>query len=245
MKTPHDQIDALTMAGLSKREAMIWIVLSEKEPMHISQLAKTCDLHRPAVYLALESLHKQGLVKEQKIGQRIHYKATGSHLIEKKRALRDKAFAAQIAKQKQQEPTSMPEDIQIFRGKDIARVWNMVANSPKGSIVYRYDGYPASMDIGSLATQAYRDAMAKQRIERFVITNQALRKKAYQRRIECASRMFPGKFHAFEQGVTIFVFDGKIALVDLKNQSAYVILNPALAAYQVRVFKYLFQSLAE
>lgn len=245
MNTSQAQIDVLTMAGLTKREAAIWLALSGKGPMHISQLAKACSLHRPAVYLALESLRKQGLIKEQKIGLRIHYKATGAHLIEKKRALRDKAFAAQIAKQKQQERAPMPEDIQVFRGKHIAQVWNLVANSPKGTIVYRYDGYPASMDISSLATPAYRQAMAKQRIERFVVTNQALRKKAYQRRIECASRMFPGKFHAFEQGVTIFVFDGRIALVDLKNESAYVVLNPALAAYQVMVFKFLFQSLVE
>lgn len=245
MGVSKKDLEAIRLAGLEEREAHVWAVLSMKGPHHITGISRETGLHRPAVYGIVEKLARQGLVKEKKVGRRTQYATTGAAPLARRRQARDAVFARQYVAWERKNVPALPEDVQVWRGSGLRHVWDEIAALPKGTVVSRYDGYPASLGVEAYATPEYREAMAKQRIERFVITNHALRNKVFQKRIECASRKLPQKAGPFEHGITIFIYLDKVAYVDLVSQSAYIIKNAPLAAYQAQVFSFLFQALPD
>ncbi len=237
---------ALTVAGLSSREAYVWHVLATHGSMNISELARATHLHRPAMYGLLPGLINNGLVKEVKGKRRVTYRATGTRALEAFRSARDKAFATHLKKLKKTEPVvaDVSNDVVVYHGKNIRHVWEEVlAGSARGKVFYRYDGYAAGTPIRSYFPVEYYEAIEKKSTDRFVITNQALRQSPYKKRIECASRMLPASFDKFEQGVTQFIFGDMLALVDLTTETGYVIKNVALAKYHATLFRYLYQQL--
>jgi len=238
-------IEALRIAGVSEREARVWHVLSTEGPLNISQLSRATDLHRPALYALLPQLIEKKLVKEVKGKRRVAYVTTGAAALEAWRAQHDRAFAKQIeALKKQEGGQQLSHEIQEFHGKDISKVWEVILKDlPKRAVFFRYDGYSHTIPIKTYIAKGYYEEIQEKGLERFVITNQGLRTSPYKKRIECASRMLPGSFDAFEYGMTQFICGNKIAMVDFTTESAYVITNAALAKYHARLFQYLYRSL--
>ncbi len=236
---------ALRTSGLPEREAAVWYVLATQGPLHVTELSERTKLHRPAVYAQLAALLKKGLVSIAKGAGRRRYQSTGVTRLAAWSAEQGRQFMAPLARLQKEEAQAMPEEIRVYRGKELRRVWEDLAKSPKKTLFYRYDGYPASIDVGKYVPQAYIDSLTSHGLERFVITNQALRKRAFVKRVECASRMLPGGFDAFEDGITHFIYGDTMALVDLKNEIAFVIKNAALAAYHRKVFRFLYRGLGE
>lgn len=239
--------DGLLLTGLAPREATLWQALATKGPMNVSQLARVSSLHRPAIYALIPKLLEKNLIKEVKDKRRIAYATTGVAMLEAWRATHDRAFAAQLEVLKKQEGGErLSHEIQEFHGKEISKVWDVILKDfPKRSVFFRYDGYSPSTPIRTYIAKGYYDEITHKNLERFVITNKGLRTAPYKKRIECASRMLPGSFDAFEQGVTQFICGNKIALIDFTTESAYVITNAALAQYHARLFQYLYRSLPE
>ncbi len=243
---PHfSSIEALTASGLSERDAALWLALSTYGPMNISQLARATRLHRPAIYKLLPSLIKSHLVKELKENRRVRYQSTGIEALTRFRASRDTAFATELKKLGQKEKKhDLSDTVRVYHGKEMQHVWeDVVATTPKASVFLRYDGYTPSTKVKEYIPADYFKGIEHKHIDRFVITNGALRKSAYKKRLECASRVLPETFDAFEQGVSQFVFGDKIALIDFTTETAIVIKNQALAKYHSRVFQYLYRSL--
>ncbi len=237
--------EALTLAGLTDREAHIWQVLTEAGPLNISQLAEMTQLHRPAVYALLPSLKAKGLLKEVKEKRRVLYRTTGVEVLKDRRASRDAVFAKQLKKLKKNDSTQdISDDVHVYHGKDMRRVWKEVLEwGMRGRVLYRYDGYGVGTQVGLYMPADYYKITEKKHLDRFVITNQALRASAYKKRLECASRVLPGSFDSFEQGVSQFIFGNKIALVDFKTETAFIIRNAVLAAYHAKLFQYLYRNL--
>ncbi len=240
-------IEGLKVAGLSEREARIWHALSIQGPLHISQIARETRLHRPAIYDTLPSLVEKKLVKQVQGIKRISYRTTGTHALEKWRASRDKAFALQLKKVKKYDlQDDVSDDVRVYHGKEMLKVWeDVLASTPKATTFFRYDGYTPSVSAQRYMPVGYYERIEHKRIDRFVITNSALRKSTYKKRLECASRMLPASFDPFEQGVSQFIFGNKIALIDFTTETAFVIKNAALAKYQAQVFQYLYRGLPE
>lgn len=240
-------INALMLAGLTEREASVWHTLSMHGPMNMSQISRAIHLHRPALYRLLPSLIEKKLVKEVRGTRRVSYRTTGTRALEALRAARDSGFAAELKKLKKHDiQTDVSDDVRVYHGKNMRRVWeDLLASTPKASVFFRYDGYAPPIHTKDYMPATYYQRIEYKRIDRFVITNAALRKSAYKKRLECASRMLPASFDAFEQGISQFVFGNKIALIDFTTETAFVIANKALAKYHTQLFKYIYQHLPE
>ena len=215
--------------------------------MNISQLARASRLHRPAIYELLPALIEKKLVKEVKTNKRIAYRSTGTQALETWRASRDHAYASELKKLKKNDiQADVSDDVRVYRGKEMRRVWeDVLASTPRASVFFRYDGYAPPIHTKEYMPADYYEKIEHKKIDRFVITNGALRKSAYKKRLECASRMLPASFDPFEQGVSQFIFGDKIALIDFKTETAFVITNKALAAFHTKVFQFLYRTLPE
>lgn len=233
--------------GLTDREVCVWQSLANGTSLNVSAISLQTGLHRPAVYACLASLTSKGLVKTVTDKRRVTYAFTGTTALEQWRASQEQAFSSTLERVKTLvPPQGMDATVQSYQGAHVYRVWDEVTKDlPKGSIFYRYDGYAPGQIDGDAVPAGYRDALAKKKLERFVITNGRLRASVYQRRIECASRMLPASFDAFEAGITQFVTPEALAFVDFQNQRAYVIKNAAVAKHHVKLFQYLYSILAE
>jgi sugar-specific transcriptional regulator TrmB len=236
---------ALKTSGLPEREALVWYVLATHEPLHITDISRIADLHRPAVYTQLEALIQKGLVEELEIPGRRRYRTTGTRKFTAWARAQERVFVDSLTRLQEEEGEPMPEEMRIYRGKEIRRVWEELAQSPKKTVFYRYDGYPGSLNIDRYIPKEYIEGLKSRGLERFVVTNQALRRRAYQKRVECASRVLPASFDPFEQGISQFIYSDKIALVDFSTETAFVIKNATLADFHRRLFKYLYHTLPE
>lgn len=249
MKSSVYTIESLTISGLSEREARIWHALACAKSMNISQIGQAAHLNRPAVYQHLPTLIKKGLVKKNTKNRRIVYQTTGVKALDTFRISRDIAYAKYVKKMKkttEDATASLGNEVRVYHGTEIKRVWEIIlAEMPKNGIFYRYDGYNSSVPMQIYLPKNYYETIEQKKLERFVITNEGLRKSPYKKKIQCASRMIPCSFDAFEQGISQFIFEDKIALIDFTTQIAYIIKNQALAAYHTRLFQFVFQNLKE
>lgn len=246
-KIPQDlpSREALKTSGLPEREILVWYALAKSGPAHITQIAERTKLHRPAIYAQLDTLIEKGLVKERVGTGRRYYQMTGIDVLLTWCKKQQGAFARSLAQLQKQVGPSLPEDVQIYRGKDIRKVWEELARSSKKTVFYRYDGYPATFFVDPYIPKEYIKSLQSHGLERFVITNRALRNRAYQKRVECASRVLPESFDSFEQGISQFIYRDKMAFIDFTTETAYVIQNKVLADFQRRLFKYLYHTLPQ
>ena len=242
----NSSFTSFSVPGLSDRESLIWHALSvESRPFLVTDIAKETGLHRPMVYQVLASLIEKGLIQTIPYEGRKFYGTTGPKSLEKFRAAHDQHFAKHLFSMKLVASALPTDEIRVYKGKEIQEVWNAVLASPKGTVFYRYDAYPASRSVTAFIPKEYYERLEKKKMERFVITNHALRSASYKKRIECASRVLPKSLDAFEQGVTQFIFGDTFALIDLNTKTAFVIHNPAIVAFQKQLFKGLFRLLKE
>jgi sugar-specific transcriptional regulator TrmB len=237
--------EALKASGLPERELLVWYVLAKNGPAHISQIAERAKLHRPAIYQQLSQLIEKGLVKERAGTGRRYYQSTGVNVLLSWCKKQQGSLAQSLAQLQKHEGPRLPEDVAVYRGKEIRKVWEELAASPKKTVFYRYDAYPASFFVDPYIPKEYIKSLQSRGLERFVITNRALRNRSYQKRFECASRVLPEAFDSYEQGISQFVYSDKIAFVDFTTETAYVIQNKVLADFQRRLFKYLYHTLPQ
>lgn len=240
------QADVLRASGLPEREALIWYTLSREGAQNISDLSALSGLNRPALYKLLPNLMKRGLVEKTRVGKRTHFVTTGKKVLKEWQNNQERRLDGKLAVLPETPRENMlPGDVLVYRGKHIRKVWEDVLCLPRGSVFYRYDGYPVGTPVEEYIPEGYGATIQKRNLERFVVTNDALRHSAFERRIECESRMLPKAFGEFDQGVSQFIYGDKIALVDFTTETAYVIVNKALAEYHRTLFRFLLKTLKE
>jgi DNA-binding transcriptional ArsR family regulator len=223
----------LPRLGLNETETKIWNALAHKSPLSIVELAGLAGKTRPTIYKYLDRLQKNGFILTAKKGKRIVY------------ALNKNKHPLDPPRNGEHHPPTDP-DIQVYRGKEIRRVWErLLEELPKKAIFYRYDGYGSSQSLVGIMPANNYQIIEDKKLERFVITNDALRRGVYKKRVECASRKLPASFDDFEQGITQFIFGDTIALVDLTKEVAFMIENKALAEYHRKLFQFLYHQLPE
>lgn len=227
------------LPGLSVREKKILDVLAKEGSLNISEIALQSGLHRPAVYACLKALDEKKLIRI---------------LVEKKRktyALRGKvALKAWTHSWQKAALQTIPffeaekeggREMKILRGKGLRTLWEQILQDvPKGGVFYRYDAYPRTVSPERYFPNHFYERMERKGIDRFVMTNVALRTSAYKKRVACASHVFPAAIDTFEQGVTQFVFADTIAFVDFTQEIAFVLKNKALAEFQRQLFRAMY-----
>ena len=230
--------------GLNAQEAVLWSELIQKGPLTISQLAVLSKCSRPTVYKYLQVFKERGLVSTQKRGKRRLFEASSLNAVERWYASRQRRGAKDVVEKKNEKKEG--SDVQIYRGRELSRVWEMVLDeTPKKGIFYRYDGYGKGVSVAEYIPQDNYARIEAKKVERFVITNQDLRKSSYKKRIECASRMLPLSAGEGEQGVPHILFGEKLAMRDKRNKIACVIHNKNIVEYHRELFKWTYRQLPE
>ncbi len=225
--------------GFNPHEAAIWrSLVDNRRPQTVTEIAKRSGETRPTVYKYLNKFHRLHLVVRTSAAGHIRTMTKKSHLFTIAPAL--------LSKRAVPVELSSNQEVQILKGKDLKKVWQILLEElPKKGIFYRYDDYSSHTAVSKHMPADFYKKIEKNKLERFVITNHGLRKGVYKKRLECASRMLPSMFDLFEQGVSEFVFNDTIMMVDFTTETAFIIKNTALAAYHRKRFEYLYAHLPE
>lgn len=65
----------LEYLGLSEKESLVYIELLKSDTLSGIEIARFADIKKATVYVVLESLIQKNLVREVKVGKRMHFKA--------------------------------------------------------------------------------------------------------------------------------------------------------------------------
>jgi len=233
----------LIQLGFTENEAKIYLGLVETGPITVAEIAKKTGLHRPAVYKTLPALQTRGLVTLTKKGARAFYVAEPPEKLETLLNETQIAFYNLIPELKAvYESQEKRPIVKFVEGKDgIAFVFDDLVKTLKhGEVFYRYS--PACEAHNEFLPKNYREIRDAKKLERFVITNpaQAAKKKP---RMERSIKVFPEKYGPFDQDITQVIYGDKVAFIDLKSQTALLVENPAMAEFQKRLFKMLYDFL--
>lgn len=233
----------LQRLGLSEHESRLYVGLIESGPSTIAAIAKKTGLHRPTVYSVVDDLIERGLVTPGQRGARTFFTAEPpeklQYLLED--AQRDLyqliPELKALVETKNKRPVS-----KLLEGKQgIAFVFDDLVKTLKhGDVFYRYSSARQSRD--AYLPKNYREIRDQKKLERFVITNptQAAGKGP---RMERAVKVVPEKYGLFDQDVTQVIYGNKVAFIDYNSETALLVENPALAAFQKNLFKMLYDKL--
>lgn len=245
MKNNKQEIASLRASGLSDREAVVWFAIAEIGAANISAIAAEAATNRPAVYAALEDLQEKGLVQQVMSGKRVHYQTTGKKTLQAWQKNTRTDLDQKLNQLPRNDNVGSLGDVVVLKGDQIAAIWEEISRLKRGSVVYRYDGYDVDQDTSQYKSNDWYEVIDRRNIDRFVITNRALRESAFKNRMECDSKIFPEKFDAFEHGAITWIYEDKIAHIDLKSEIAYVIKNATISSYHRRIFEYSYRNLTD
>ncbi len=232
----------LRTSGLDHRDAAVWLHLYKKSGSNVTQISKTIDLNRPAVYKSLRSLAEKGLVTETSRERRKTYMTTGVDKLVLWRKNNVDGWNHKIKTSKAGK-NLLCEDIIVLYGDEIKNIWEEISQLKKGSVVYRYDGYESLEDVQKFIPSNWYEFVDDRNIDRFVITNEVLRSQEYKNKIECESTFLENGFNSFEQGVVIWIYGPKVAYIDVYSEKAYIVKNRAIAEYHKQLFLYTYKKL--
>lgn len=237
--------ELLTQLGLSKHGAEIYLALLVGGAASVALLARNIGIERVLIYRTLPALIDMGLVGKVPRGKRIFYTARSPERIEELWAETEQAMKNAIPELSAlfSSHESRPNVIMLKGKKGIASVYeDILGTLPKGGVFYRYSSSKGPRERGEYIPKEYNARRDAKNIERFVITNRAsaLRKSP---RLERAMKIIPTGSDLFAYNITQLIYGPKIAFVDYNTETAIIIENPIIAAFQERLFKLLYQRL--
>lgn len=236
--------DLLVRAGLTRIEGMIYEALLQIGPCSISEICRATEFYRPTVYRALERLQKIHLVETIPFGKRRFFK-TGNPLVLKGILSRAENENDEVLDQVFKSLPAASGDLQELNGSEGLRAVldDVVKTLKKGDTFFRYSSRAPRGDVEKYIPKDYRQLLKDKKIEQFVITNEALRKRPHKNRMECASKGVPAKDDMFEYDVNVLVYGNKIAFVDFTQERAYILTNQRAADFHRAIFTLLYNRL--
>lgn len=235
----------LQSLGLHKDEIRLYLTLIEIPPATVSELARVTGIHRPLIYRALPALQEKGLVSTVIKGKHKRYDAEPPIRVGRLFKDLEQSFSRllpslEIAYEARENRPVM----KYYEGKDgIRRVFeDLLESLKKGDVFYRCSSRRNTEDGEKYLPKDYRERRDQKKLERFVITNEAT-SRVKKSRLERALKVIPGKYGLFEYDVTQLIYGPKIAFIDYGSQTATVIENPQMAAFQTHLFRVLYDQL--
>ncbi|MEI7741629.1 MAG: helix-turn-helix domain-containing protein [bacterium] len=241
MKKKH----VLSNLGLSKHEQTVYLALINFGPQKAAQIAKNTGLHRPTIYQMLPLLKNRGLISEAPKGkQRVYAAESPKKLDLLMKDFQDSfanllpdlehAFAGQNTK----------PILKVLEGKHgITWIWeDLVHSLKKDDVYYRYDS-KSGIEFGDkYLPRDYREVRNAKQLQRFVITSPTLAKQM-KPSLGRAVKIVPASFGKFDFGVSVIIYNNKVAYIDLNSETALLIENKAIADFQRVLFKILYDAL--
>ena len=110
----------------------------------------------------------------------------------------------------------------------------------KHDIYYRYHSIDTdNWTSGQYVTSRARQIRDAKELERYVITNEA-NKKRKANRLTRHVKVLPSKHDLFKHNVGQVMYGNKTAIIDYNSETATIIESEAITAFQIALFKSLF-----
>lgn len=235
----------LQQLGLSKNGALAYLALVDLGPATIARIAAESGVQRPLIYKVLPELFNMGLVAKAPRGKRMHYSALSPTKLRNLHRTLDVALDSALpALEKRYLASGERPHITYLEGRAgiVAVYEDIIETLPKGGIFYRYSSGSKAKKNEYYVPKDYRAKRDAKKLERYVITNkQTAAKKSS--RLERAVKIIPEGSDLFTYNITQLIYGNKVAFVDYNTESAIIIENPVIAAFQERLFKLLYQRL--
>jgi sugar-specific transcriptional regulator TrmB len=237
--------EILGSLGLRKDEIRLYLTLLEVPPATVSELARETGIHRPLIYRALPSLQEKGLISIVIKGKQKRYTAESPTRVEKLFRKLEQSFSVLLPALETSYTNREDRPVmKYYEGREgIRRVFDDLLDTlKKGEVFYRYSSRRATEDGEKYLPRNYRERRDQKQLERFVITNEATSREK-RKRLERALKVIPGKYGSFEYDVTQIIYGSKVAFIDYGSETASIIENPQMAAFQKHLFRVFFDSL--
>lgn len=233
--------DMFKRLGLPKHSDAIYLSLEKTGPSNVSAIARTVEVHRPAMYRALAALSKKALVEKKQFGKRTFFSAAPRHRLATLLAIDTKQSDAVLSERPAKD--SM-DAIRYFEGdRGITAVFtDVVEHCKRGDTFYRYTSEKDLDGVNKLLPADYRKRRDAKHLERQVISNPESGKRK-RSRLERFIKFLGSDADAFHHNAIQLVYGSRIAFIDLNANKSFIIDNPTLAGFQKTIFRALYKRL--
>lgn len=239
-----EEIEYLTRVGLSEQEAKVYLMLLSSEALTLSEISKKSGLHRPALYSVLPKLENKEIIAKTKIGKREYYSAESPKKIAKLFNKIETGFNIFINRLSDQyESSGVKPSVQYFVGKKgYDFLFDDIASTiPKNGMYYRYSSRKLD-EKNFIPTEYYKKERERKRFERKVITS-TKKKNEKTLRLEREVKVVPESFDLFEDNVSSYIYEDKVAFADFDNQITFIVNSKKIAQFQKKLFELLWKKL--
>ncbi|MFA6158671.1 MAG: helix-turn-helix domain-containing protein [Candidatus Paceibacterota bacterium] len=237
-------ISALERLGLDAKEATIYTMLAKGGHLSASDIVRKSQLHRPAVYSALQGLVTKGLASIVPKGKQKRYAAESPRKI---RELFDSSRAeieGEIDELEREYVGAGKRPIVTYAegSEAITRAYlDLVNTLGRGEVYYRYSS-SKSLDSKRYLPKSYREIRDTKGLERFVITNEP-NKNRMVNRLGRLIKTVPSDYDLFNYDISVLIYGTKVVTVDYNTKTVITVDNPIIAEFQKKVFRLLFKKL--
>tara|TARA_B100000508_G_scaffold104314_1_gene82647 strand:+ start:1661 stop:2389 length:729 start_codon:yes stop_codon:yes gene_type:complete len=232
--------------GLSKKHAAVYASLIDNGQQSLSDLHRSTQISRPALYELLPYLERRGLVSQVKVGRRFAYMAESPQRLleqyetqvnEEKKGLAD--LVDTFATSNEERPR-----VKYFEGvKGTEFVFDDVIHTlPVGGEFYRYSSR-RNAKTERFAKSYYAKNRDKRKLERLVITSES-KAKTKSPKLERSVRAIPKDFDLFEDDISLLIYGHKTAYIDYASKTSFVIESEKIARFQHKLFRLLWKKLS-
>ena len=240
----YEQI--LIKLGLNKNEVSIYITLLKNWKLNISEISKESWISRPAIYKSLPALIESNLISKIIVGKRIYYKAENPENLKELLTNLKSSFNHTLVELKDLHFSWEEKPIlKSLYGTDwIKFIFADISNSLwVWDVYYRYSSRK-ELELTGINHEKYKKIRDKKKIERFVITSEAL-EKTKKKKLERQSVVIPKKYDLFDDNITKLIYKNKVAIIDYNTMTSFVIESPVFYKFEKKLFKFLFKFLSK
>ncbi len=241
-----DTFELIHQTGLTKKESAVYASLIDNGQQSLSDLHRTTQINRPALYEIIPRLERKKLVSKVKVKNRYQYIAESpQRLLEEytEKVTKQKKGLSELAEQFETSGNERPR-VKYFEGEQgMDFVFDdVIYTLPVGAEFYRYS---ARHDVRTkrFENTYYAKNRDKRKIERLVITS-ASKAKGKAPKLERSVRAIPEEFDLFEDNISLLIYGPKTAYIDYSSKTSFIIESDKIARFQHKLFRLLWKKLS-
>ncbi|MBI2096066.1 MAG: hypothetical protein HYT43_00290 [Candidatus Taylorbacteria bacterium] len=240
-----DNYHFLKRFGLTDLEGKIYVCLVNQGPSLISNIAKSAQIHRPAVYRALTSLQAKNLVSSVQRSKRNYYVAESparlKETFEQNKNLLESALAdlTSAYERRKTRPT-----VKFFEGKKGIQMVleDLVSTLDREGVYYRFSSHKSALALEKYLPKDFRQRRETKNLQRYMVTDK-LTEWQETPKLNRAHKLLPSGAGLFKENIAELIYNDKTAIVDFDSESVVLIQNKTIADFQRRIFKTLYELL--
>lgn len=233
----------LKALGLSDVSSDVYLFLLRNGESLPTDIAKSLNMYRPAVYKALTELEEKHLILLSSIGKRTVYSAESPEKLEQLFRSIEQDFLDSIEDMyKEYESGNTKPTVAIQEGEQAVRdaYSDVVHSLDKNETYYRYSSI-AHFDKNKYVPREYKVLRDKKNLERLVITG--IKDTPHYKKLGRSVKVVPKEYNLFQDGINVLIYKDKVAIIDYVSDTTITIKHKVFAEFQKKIFKLLYSKL--